>query len=343
MDVSKRRDSNASAGHSGPSRPTHILRDVLLIASGSVLSILYNRYIYSRLIYYLKGGVKRRKDRCGEALTDVLLSVVNQGLVSSRVSIDALICAQYCQNEELHPMMGSFGKCRFAERVGILAERHCPALRDFTGEGRYPTALDIGCLAGGVSFELARSFKRVYGCDPIKECVHAAQTMASRGWMRCRVVDETELFVEKTVSLPDDSIDTERVSFAQVPFGDLYALKNAKVFRPTDPFDCVVALCLTRMDNPKALLDTMMNLVAPGGICVLGSAFEWSEENTPRSKWLGGYVSKDGIPIPSMSVVTTTMSTYFTLIHQENIPFVIRDTSRRIIITEYTVSVWKRQ
>ena len=44
----------------------------------------------------------------------------------------------------------------FPERCALLVERHCSALKDFTGEREEPVALDIGCAVGGAAFHLTQ-------------------------------------------------------------------------------------------------------------------------------------------------------------------------------------------
>lgn len=63
----------------------------------------------------------------------------------------------------------------FPAELALLAERHCAALRDFTGERPDPAALDLGCGVGGATFELAHAFPAVLGVDSSKYLINAAQ------------------------------------------------------------------------------------------------------------------------------------------------------------------------
>ena len=73
-------------------------------------------------------------------------------------------------------------------------------------------------------------------------------------------------------------------------------------FRAADPmclpaemqaFDCVVLNdVLDRVSSPNAVLGRLggvRGLVRPGGMLAVRSGFQWREETTPRSLWLGGY------------------------------------------------------
>ena len=75
---------------------------------------------------------------------------------------------------------------RFPARCAQLCEKHCKALRDFTGEGGETLALDVGCAVGGAAFELARVFDNVLGIDYSQAFVDAAKVWAILG--QCHVL-----------------------------------------------------------------------------------------------------------------------------------------------------------
>jgi len=156
--------------------------------------------------------------------------------------------------------------------------------------------------------------------------------------MRCDVSDETDLHNEKTVAIEDQDIDRSRVEFAVVPFEKI----NDSLLKTS--FDCVVSInALTRMENPRKFLKNVFHLVRPkGGTLVIGSTFDWSEDRTPRQNWLGGYVSKDGTRVESVETLKDILSKDFDLITQEDVPCFVRDSSRRIVMTAQSVTVWKR-
>lgn len=167
----------------GPWDRHRIIRDLLLVASGSILSAIV-RTVRRRLS---KKGFGVLIDDARASLYRKFLDPLSQEVIESRSAVDRLICSQYLSTKDLFDMsaggsssslidvgqIGSLSTC--VSRVGILAERHCEALRDFTGERGETTALDIGCTVGGISFELARSFQLVRAVDPSKQCINAAE------------------------------------------------------------------------------------------------------------------------------------------------------------------------
>lgn len=154
--------------------------------------------------------------------------------------------------------------------------------------------------------------------------------------MRCNLTEENDLYFEETLTL-DADIDRSKVTFAQLSFDTAWST----AFK--EPFDCVIAVhALQRMASPETFLTSMVDLVAPHGICVIGCSCDWSEEATPRSQWLGGYVAKDGNPVKTVDTIKTLMSQYFSLVHEEDVPFVTRETSRKLTMSLMHLTVWKR-
>ena len=335
-------------------------RDLYLMSAGFMLSAFAQRLLriswgflprvglWKTSVWRRSGKPKKPLDFYHTAKSTFRKAAVTFAGSVSRKEVDKVICAQYevftAEDGEMHDDIlcegSSARRNNFCERIGILAERYCPALRDFTGESGDTTALEVGCLAGGVSFELARSFQAVFGCDESKECITIADAMKKRGWIRYRILREADIYEEKTATI-DASIDRERVSFARIKFKDIYTPYN--LFKPENPFDCVVSLCLTRLSDPMMFLKRLVDFVAPNGICVLGSSFDWSEGTTPKDKWLGGYIDRDGRLISNMHTIRSLMESNFTLVHVEDLPLSIRESSRQEFVMTYSISVWKRR
>jgi len=84
----------------------------------------------------------------------------------------------------------------FPARCALLVERHCAALKDFTGESPPPRAIDVGCAVGGATFELTKcGFAGVMGLDYSKAFVLAATAMKETGAQEYCTATEGELTV----------------------------------------------------------------------------------------------------------------------------------------------------
>ena len=101
-------------------------------------------------------------------------------VLETRAAVDRLLQQHFGTPHEILPELflefpTQLDALKFASRLGLLCERHCGALFDFTGEFGDATALDLGCGVGATTFELARAFSRVVGVDSAKACINAAK------------------------------------------------------------------------------------------------------------------------------------------------------------------------
>jgi len=186
--------------------------------------------------------------------------------------------------------------------------------------------LDLGCAVGRSTFEMARHFKEVVGIDYSREFVDSAtalQTAGERAYWRKDSGTEGASLTAKV----DKAIDRKRVRFEQ---GDACALPLH-----IKEFDAVLmANVLCRLPDPVACLERMQGvnaLVKRGGVLVMTTPFSWLEEYTPKSRWLDGI---GGVK---------QLLTEYDLIHQEELPFLIREHRRRFEYIITLASVWRRK
>jgi len=192
------------------------------------------------------------------------------------------------------------------------------------------SALDIGCAVGASSFELARTIPRVLGIDYSEAFIEAAETLKNNSFLAGNVPWEgrkTQSFVAR---IPAD-IDRQRVHFET---GNAIDLR-----RDLGNFDVVLAAnLLCRLPAPIAFLERLPDLVAPGGQLLMATPFSWLEQYTPPFLWLGG--QQDGPT--SADVLQEKLSSHFRLEHEINLPFLIREHSRKF---QYGISLgtrWRR-
>ncbi len=199
------------------------------------------------------------------------------------------------------------------------------ALRD---PGR-PTAraLDVGCAVGRSSFELARHVPDVVGVDFSQAFVNAAETLRREGRIVTSVAVEGDLREEFVASIPL-GLDAERVRFEQ---GDAMNLRS-----DFSGFDIVLAANLIcRLPEPRHFLARLPDLVAPGGQLLLATPFSWLREYTPEENWLGGRAGGGR----GWSALQQLLEPHFSLDFQTDLPFLIREHSRKY---QYGISLGSR-
>lgn len=191
-------------------------------------------------------------------------------------------------------------------------------------------ALDVGCAVGRSSFELARTIPRVVGVDFSASFIAAADRLKREGKATCTVVLEGDSTKECEVRIPD-GVDASRVSFEIGDAGDLRSGLGA--------FDVVLAAnLLCRLPEPRKFLERLPDLVVPGGWLLLATPFSWLREFTPEANWLG---ARAGGP-SSWEVMCGVLSTHFELQLVKDLPFLIREHTRKF---QYGISLgsrWRR-
>lgn len=185
------------------------------------------------------------------------------------------------------------------------------------------SALDVGCAVGGSSFELTKHCQNVLGIDFSASFVRAAAALAEGKTIACEIAVEGTRTQTFEAGAPAET----HPSRAQFETGDAMDLRP-----DLGTFDVVLAAnLLCRLREPRLFLARLPGLVKPGAQLLLTTPFTWLEEFTPMASWIGG-TSTAG---PSADALTALLSADFTLSHQENIPFLIREHSRKF---QYSVA-----
>ena len=191
-------------------------------------------------------------------------------------------------------------------------------------------ALDVGCAVGASSFELARSIPTVTGIDFSGAFIRAAEELKNQGSLEATVAFEGRRGQKFTANVPID-VDCTRVSFET---GDAMNLRNN-----LGVFDVVLAANLIcRLPEPQRFIESLADLVKPGGQLLLATPFSWLPEFTPEKNWLGG--AEDAAP--SHEILADFLRPAFTLEFTKDLPFLIREHSRKF---QYGISLgtrWRR-
>ena len=187
-------------------------------------------------------------------------------------------------------------------------------------------ALDLGCAVGRSTFEMAKDFKEVVGVDYSSEFIDSANQLQSKGVLNYWRKDSGAEGMTLSARV-DQRFDRSHVRFEQ---GDACSLSLH-----LKDFDAVLmANVLCRLHDPSACLERMQGinaLVKKNGVLVMTTPFSWLEEYTLKSRWLDGIKGVQSI------------LTEFELVHQEELPFLIREHARKFEYIITLASVWKRK
>ena len=157
--------------------------------------------------------------------------------------------------------------------------------------------------------------------------------------IRDRCQDEGELNLYCEIGLADfegyEAVK-DKISFMQ---GDACNL----VDKFTD-YDLVFAgNLLDRLYDPEKFLHLIKDRIREKGLLVIASPYTWSEEYTPRDKWLGGFKASTGENFTTLEGIKQILEPEFALkVKPVDIPFVFRETSRKFQYDISELSVWEK-
>jgi putative 4-mercaptohistidine N1-methyltranferase len=109
-------------------------------------------------------------------------------------------------------------------------------------------------------------------------------------------------------------------------------------------YDLVLAANLIdRLYDPALFLTTIRERINPGGILLIASPYTWLEEHTKKQDWLGGY-KKDGENYTTLDGLKAVLGPDFDLLREpQQVPFVIRETSRKFQHSLSDVTLWVKR
>jgi putative 4-mercaptohistidine N1-methyltranferase len=202
---------------------------------------------------------------------------------------------------------------------------------------RLPTqarALDIGCAVGRATFELARHCSEVIGIDYSNRFVEVARHLQQHGSTSYAYAEEGLLTTRATAEVPAE-IDRQRVTFEQ---GDAQALRL-----DLGEFDAVLmANLVDRLRDPSRCLSALPSLMRTGGQLILTTPCTWLEQYTPQSHWLGGF-EQAGRSVRTFATLQAVLEPHFTLARTLDMPFVIREHTRKFQWSVAQATVWIRR
>jgi len=236
------------------------------------------------------------------------------------------LVSQYC---EFHYGSEYFGVQNFSIACANIAKNYM---------NNANKVLDIGCATGRLSFELAKYFNEVDAIDFSARFIQVGVNLQENGKITYKSCIEGDLSEDKNISmirLGYDSIKN-KVSFFQGDACNLKAQFNS--------YDMIIATNLIdRLYDPKLFLQDVSNRLNTNGILIITSPYTWLEEYTKKDKFLGGYINKDGKDIYTIDTLEDILNNEFTLVHTQDVEFVIKETKRKFQHSVSQLSVWRKK
>ena len=207
-------------------------------------------------------------------------------------------------------------------------------------DGRtFEKALDIGCATARSAFELAKFCDHVDAVDLSVRLIEAPTNLQSNGRQRYLCCDEGELYDYREIRLenfPGYEQLKDKIAFMQ---GDA-----CNLIEKYNNYDFVFAgNLIDRLYDPAKFLATIKDRILPGGVLVLVSPYNWTEEHTPRDKWLGGFKAETGENFTTLDGIAASLGEKYSLVNQPvDIPFIIRETKRNFQYGNSELTIWQK-
>ena len=201
---------------------------------------------------------------------------------------------------------------------------------------RWVKALDLGCAVGRSTFELARTFDSVVGLDYSDAFIDAAEHLRQQQSMEYKRWDTGAHHTRLKASI-DERIDRERIGFVQ---GDAANLAGAPMVQNNEQYDAILlSNLMCRLSAPAQCLQQFTEsdrYLKSGGILVISSPNTWMAQYTDPANFLDGADSAETLAALGECLPG------FELLHEEDLPFMIREHRRKYEYIVAQVSVWRK-
>jgi len=195
--------------------------------------------------------------------------------------------------------------------------------------------LDLGCAVGAASFELSQSFQEVIGLDYSQSFINAANTLKEKGKLAYSRHESGRFYTELEAKVQQGQ-KAERIHFVQGDASDLRAPQAMSM----QGFDAVLlSNLMCRLPDPEACLKQFVNdeaLLNSGGVLVLASPNSWMDQYTPSESFIDGQSNEQAID--KLAAILQG----FSLVHEGDLPFMIREHRRKYEYVVSHVTIWRK-
>ena len=194
--------------------------------------------------------------------------------------------------------------------------------------------LDLGCNTGGLSFLLSQYFNHIDAIDFSARYIQHGVKLAAGNAVRYVLPREGELVDFYEFNLPKAfHAKVKNIHFSQ---GDMNNLKE--IFSGYDVI--IVQNILEQSYDPALFLENVHQRLNQGGQLIIISTYQFDQQVTDRSKWLGGQ-KINGENVTGFDALTEIMSKRFTLTSQVDLTRLLQTSQRHSHVTQPQLSIWQ--
>lgn len=198
--------------------------------------------------------------------------------------------------------------------------------------------LDLGCAVGSASFELSKTFQEVVGLDYSQAFIDAAKRMQENG-SADYIRHESGRFYTPLKAQLEVGVNPTRVTFVRGDAANLHAKELGAVAQMNGFDAALLSNLLCRLPEPAACLRQFVedeSLLTQGGVLVIVSPNSWMAQYTNEENYLDGDCNEAAI------AKIGAILKGFELIHEDDLPFMIREHRRKYEYVVSQVTVWRK-
>jgi 5-histidylcysteine sulfoxide synthase/putative 4-mercaptohistidine N1-methyltranferase len=197
--------------------------------------------------------------------------------------------------------------------------------------------LDLGCGAGRLAFELAKTSGHVDGIDFTARHIQHCLDLKEQGQLRYAMPTQGEIFDFHEVTL-------ENLGFEQSPENLHFAQGDGLNLKPQFS-DYDLAICYRVIEfsyHPQILLQQLSQRIKAGGVVVLGSSYAWDLSITDMAHWIGGF-KRNGENLSSEAHLFEIMSPEFELLQETQVTSQFELDQRTSQTANNHITIWRKR
>jgi 5-histidylcysteine sulfoxide synthase/putative 4-mercaptohistidine N1-methyltranferase len=240
------------------------------------------------------------------------------------------INADICQQLESHYGADHLTAGNYLQQISTMVKGCIDKYQTSTSK-----LLDLGCSVGRCAFELAQYFDQVDGVDFSTAVIQHGVKLQNNQSVKYTSKNEGDIvdFKEVDLSLLKLSQHSSKVKFLQ---GDASNLKS--VFKD---YDIILAQhVLEKSYDPGLFLKNVAQRLNSGGLLIIVSDYQFTDQVTDKSKWLSG-IKVNGENVCGLDGIAPRLADDFNLVEQQELTRVLKENQRNFKVSQCQLTVWQ--
>eukprot|EP01134_Creolimax_fragrantissima_P004534 CFRG4534T1 len=207
-------------------------------------------------------------------------------------------------------------------------------------KGKESSVLEVGCLGGRMSFELAKHFESVVGIESTARLIQVGHRLQDGKVFRYVTKREGEIYDFRELSAQKCGITQDMISKVQ-----LIQSNPNNMYARLKGYDLVIVSDICRIAYPVQFLSSIHTRMCESSLLVVFSSNDWNTSTSSVTDWVGGH-KVDGENVFTDAGTEAALRTNFSKVEMDSelhtIPLVLEESRTKVTVLEMEFSVWRR-